>query len=155
MNWDAIGAIGEIVGAIAVVISLVYLASQIKHSQKATTGSVWENILNEWRQHHRETFLNKPENIILFRKAMTNFDALSDEEKNRANYLFLTESSLLQSMVLQADRGHITNEQLNPWLSYLSSVLRTPGGKVWWAEFSTLCDAHFSNVMNTHMETTQ
>ena len=30
MNWDAIGAIGEIVGASAVVISLVYLASQIR-----------------------------------------------------------------------------------------------------------------------------
>lgn len=30
MNWDAIGAVGEIVGALAVVISLVYLASQIR-----------------------------------------------------------------------------------------------------------------------------
>lgn len=26
MNWDAIGAIGEIVGALAVVLSLIYLA---------------------------------------------------------------------------------------------------------------------------------
>lgn len=32
MNWDAIGAFGEIAGAIAVVVSLVYLASQIRHS---------------------------------------------------------------------------------------------------------------------------
>ena len=30
MNWEAIGAIGEILGAVAVVISLIYLALQIR-----------------------------------------------------------------------------------------------------------------------------
>jgi RNA polymerase-interacting CarD/CdnL/TRCF family regulator len=35
MNWEAIGAIGEIVGAFAVVVSLIYLALQIRHSRKA------------------------------------------------------------------------------------------------------------------------
>jgi len=32
MNWDAIGAIGEIIGALAVVITLVYLSA---HGQDA------------------------------------------------------------------------------------------------------------------------
>jgi len=35
MNWDALGAIGEIVGAIAVVITLLYLASQAKSNTLA------------------------------------------------------------------------------------------------------------------------
>ncbi len=39
MNWDAIGAIGEIVGATAVVITLVYLALQTRHSAAATQSS--------------------------------------------------------------------------------------------------------------------
>ena len=34
INWDAIGAIGEIVGAAAVVVSLVYLARQMRMSNK-------------------------------------------------------------------------------------------------------------------------
>lgn len=34
MNWDAIDAIGEILGASAVVASLVYLAVQIRHNTK-------------------------------------------------------------------------------------------------------------------------
>ena len=32
MNWDAVGAIGEIVGAAAVVITLFYLGTQIRHA---------------------------------------------------------------------------------------------------------------------------
>ncbi|MGR8949135.1 MAG: hypothetical protein ACU84Q_13890 [Gammaproteobacteria bacterium] len=33
MNWDALGAIGELIGAIAVVATLVYLALQIRFSR--------------------------------------------------------------------------------------------------------------------------
>ncbi len=29
MNWDAIGAVGEVLGAIGVIASLVYLATQV------------------------------------------------------------------------------------------------------------------------------
>ncbi len=39
MNWEAIGAIGEIVGAIAVVFTLLLLAIQIRASTKATLES--------------------------------------------------------------------------------------------------------------------
>lgn len=33
MNWDAIGAIGELVGGVAVIATLIYLAIQVKHSK--------------------------------------------------------------------------------------------------------------------------
>ncbi|MFT4562959.1 MAG: hypothetical protein ACI9BW_002710 [Gammaproteobacteria bacterium] len=34
MNWDALGAISELVGALAVVATLVYLAIQIRQNTK-------------------------------------------------------------------------------------------------------------------------
>jgi hypothetical protein len=39
MNWDAIGAIGEITGAVAVVSTLIILILQIRQSTKATLES--------------------------------------------------------------------------------------------------------------------
>ena len=36
MNWESIGAIGEIIGALAVLFTLLYLARQIKHSIEAS-----------------------------------------------------------------------------------------------------------------------
>lgn len=49
MNWDAIGAIGEIIGATAVVISLVYLASQIRISNRASRQAAEQNLLDNVR----------------------------------------------------------------------------------------------------------
>ncbi len=36
MNWDAIGAIAELLGAVGVIGSLVYLATQIRQSREQT-----------------------------------------------------------------------------------------------------------------------
>jgi hypothetical protein len=36
MNWDAIGAIAETLGAVGVIASLVYLATQIRRSREQT-----------------------------------------------------------------------------------------------------------------------
>ena len=33
MNWEAIGAVAELLGAIGVIASLIYLATQIRHSR--------------------------------------------------------------------------------------------------------------------------
>ena len=35
MNWEAIGALGEVVGAIAVVLTLAYLAIQVRQNSNA------------------------------------------------------------------------------------------------------------------------
>jgi hypothetical protein len=49
MNWDATGAIGEIIGATAVVISLIYLAGQIRISNRASRQAVEQHILDNTR----------------------------------------------------------------------------------------------------------
>ena len=49
MNWDAIGAIGEIIGAFAVVISLVYLAMQIRSQNSQAKLSALHEMSREQR----------------------------------------------------------------------------------------------------------
>ena len=44
MNWEAIGAIGEIVGAIGVIATLGYLAAQIRQSSNVVRSSTRQAI---------------------------------------------------------------------------------------------------------------
>ncbi len=44
MNWDALGAIGEIVGAIAVVATLAYLAVQIRQNNKLSQTTAVQTV---------------------------------------------------------------------------------------------------------------
>ena len=42
MNWDALAAIGEIIGALAVVVTLGYLAIQVRHSVNVSEATAFK-----------------------------------------------------------------------------------------------------------------
>ena len=44
MNWEAIGTIAEVVGAIAVVLSLIYVATQIKQNTEASRAHFCDSV---------------------------------------------------------------------------------------------------------------
>ena len=59
INWDAIGAIGEIVGAIAVVATLTYLAIQIRTARADAASAVISSAMegfSRWRANILQNF---------------------------------------------------------------------------------------------------
>ena len=54
MNWDALGAIGEIVGAVAVLVTLIYLALQVRQARKMQLAE----SIRATRAERREFFLS-------------------------------------------------------------------------------------------------
>ena len=79
MNWEAIGAIGEIVGAFAVVLSLLYLAIQIRsQGRESRIASVHE--LNESFRHAITAFQN-PNLADVFARAKDDFESLPETER--------------------------------------------------------------------------
>ena len=55
MNWDAIAAIGQALGSIAVFVTLGYLAVQIRHSRAALQGSITLTRAAMLREHAMAT----------------------------------------------------------------------------------------------------
>ena len=50
MNWDAIGAVGEILGALAVFVTLIYLAIQTRDNVKVLRArAVWDPKFPLWK----------------------------------------------------------------------------------------------------------
>ena len=44
MNWDAIGAIAETLGAVGVIASLVYLATQIRQNTRTVRSATYQSL---------------------------------------------------------------------------------------------------------------
>jgi len=60
MGWDAIGAIGEVAGAVAVVLTLFYLARQIKTSSDVSKAELFERS-NDRFSRVRSIVIQHPE----------------------------------------------------------------------------------------------
>lgn len=75
MNWDAIGALGEIIGAIAVIVTLIYLTIQVRESARASRAAAVTDATASVQAWYQEIGSN-PESAKLFLEGMTNPDAL-------------------------------------------------------------------------------
>lgn len=81
MNWDAIGAIGEIVGASAVVMSLVYLASQIRIQNRESRAASVHQVIEGYRSSIAA--LHEPEMAEVWVRAISDYDSLSESQRLR------------------------------------------------------------------------
>jgi hypothetical protein len=128
MNWEAIGAVGEILGAIAVIGTLIYLAVQVRHSKKllernekfaasqvyqARVGfriDVINQVINpdiaelyvKWQGGHE-----RPPPEVL----MENFDNLSASEKLQVEFLNRNALHTIDNALYQKQLGLIDEEQ--------------------------------------------
>ena len=78
LNWETIGAIGEIVGAVAVVASLAYLANQIRTQNSESRSAAMHNISVGFRDSI-STFAD-PQLAIILSKAISEDSELSEPE---------------------------------------------------------------------------
>lgn len=83
MNWDAIGAIGEIFGALGVILSLIYLSLQIRKSDRTARAESIRTVLDGFRDR---TFLQgytNPEIPRLLAKGLSDLNSLTANEKRQ------------------------------------------------------------------------
>ncbi len=72
MNWLAISAVAEVVGALAVVATLIYLAIQMKHSTLAVNQAAQQSLVAELGASMDLLFSN-PEGAEIWLKGIKSF----------------------------------------------------------------------------------
>jgi len=151
MNWDALGAIGEVVGAFAVVATLVYLAFQIKQSTAATTSASMHSLLGDWREFCRGWAANTAF-VTLHRKGSQNFDSLNPDEKYQF-FLFMVDF-VFQAQVANEmwEQGTISRYDRDVWVNFVISSLNTPGGREMWAQTRHIYTPNIAEILTDGLE---
>ena len=133
MDWNAIGAIGEIVGAGAVVITLIFLTAQLRQNTKAVEHSTERGAFEDG-QAWLYRMVENPDVVVLYRSGLKGED-LSPDEALRFRFLM---------QLLFTHWSHARNHNV-PWLvsvQDVSNVLSTRGGSSYWrrARQEELCE---------------
>ena len=134
MNWDAISAVAEAFGAAGVIVTLAYLAVQVRQNSRLLEESaeatrvtaddaVVENF-NQWR----EMIVTNPEVSEIFIRGMEDLASLNRNERHRFNHILgeftWTAWQLWRVQALLS----------NPNTLLLRHMLRHPGGRAWYLE---------------------
>jgi hypothetical protein len=146
MNWDAIGAIAELIGAAAVFISLLYLAVQIRDSKKSDqiiAAAQAASAVDQWIGQ----FVRDAELCDLYRRGATDYESLSHEEKNRFGWLIVqfirsVETIWLHHRIGAIDPGYWSSIEVTA-----RRIVGTIGGLRTFERNRELVSHEFSKVM--------
>jgi hypothetical protein len=123
MNWDAIGAIGQMLGSIAVFVTLGYLAVQVKHARQEA-----QRALSQGRgEAHRDLLAQMRDARIL--AIQTKADAALGALPNAVAAAFVEQAGLTleeaNTMVLTQTAWWTFRLQIIPYVNELSPMERT------------------------------
>ena len=151
MNWDAIGAIGEIIGAVAVFITLIYLALQIRQNTRAVNSSALDSTVNTI-SIARQSIYENDEVARVYMKGLTTPEELDDLERLKFR-LLLHNLMLSQSNIFAQTK--FSDLPLSEWQAQsnvIKRVIGSPGGSWFWNEFAHEFDLDFKNEIDRIMK---
>ena len=130
MQWDAIGAIGEILGALAVVVSLFYVGSQVRQNAKAIRGQTYESLSMALADSAIQA-ANDPDVMEAMARAINGED-LSIDQNARYVSLIRAYTRMASAAHYQYSLGLLDDEQLRELVSSTAIHISTPSGQRVW-----------------------
>lgn len=132
MNWDALGAVGEVVGAVAVVVTLLYVARQI-HQANAQTQAQARYSFVEAYGHMNTSISGNKAVASIFRRGIKG-EGLDEDE---AIQFFALIGQFLNTWAVLFDLhvdGLLPENQWTMVRKDIITMLSEPGGKEFWEQ---------------------
>ena len=131
MNWEAVGAISQIVGTVLVGITLIYLAIQLRQNTSALKSSTFLAI-STLMGTTMEIWATHPDLVPLLIKAQAGLDQLSPDERARFGFVMMMAYRRVETVVVQRHLGFIDSELTEGFERSALSVLHSKGVRQWW-----------------------
>jgi hypothetical protein len=141
MNWEALGAIGEVVAAVAVIATLGYLAVQMRQNTATVATSTYESVMSGYNELNL-TIASDPHLGRIIHVGMYTPDDLDENERIRFAFFIRAVSNQYLKILRLYERGVFP---LNEWENYgreVAQIYRTPGGSVFRSENLAYADIY-------------
>jgi len=148
MNWDALGAVGEIVGALAVVISLLYLAIQIRAGSRVLRIQMRDSAyhaLQNWNYH----VAADPELPLIFQKGGADYESLDERQKARFLHIMWSFFKMFENIYIHYLDGSVGEETWNHNKDFLSVYVQQPGCRYYWENRKASFDPRFRTMVES------
>lgn len=134
MNWEAISAIGEMIGAGAVVVSIVYLSIQIRANTRATRGSASYDAAHSWAQTNELLFQASDATLVNVRHWLIDDvqGSLSTDEAGRMDVLWRSMYQKLEGQYFLYKYGLLDAELWEHRRRLGRAMLQQAYPRAWW-----------------------
>ncbi len=132
MDLTQLANLGEFIGGVAVLVTLIYLVLQIRQGNANARASSRQTLIDTWSDTTFEMGCHR-DLCRIAGEGLNDFEGLS--EGDRSQFTFLISKSVMNvyNGVLLHKEGMLDRETLDYFAAFIASAIRCPGGAAWWA----------------------
>lgn len=148
MNWEAISAISQMVGSVAVVFSVLYLAMQVHRSNRVAKLAAQDAAATALRDVTKP-FAENAELARIWRLGLEDLHALSAEDQARffhSTYQFL---KAYETIHFHHVYGLMDEQIWQGWCGLLQHYIASPGIEHYWRLRHDLFSTRFQKFIET------
>lgn len=152
VNWEALGAVAEFIGGIAVLITLIYLAIQVRQNNQMARETILRNQTDR-NMDNSKFMAGSPGMMDLYIRTMDDPDAVTKEERWRfGSYMYGMFLDFQEAYHFNASR-----RQDDYWWPFIEKnvqfYLSRPGGKAWWrSQGRKMLDQEFVSYVDRQLQ---
>lgn len=151
MTLSDLGNIGDFIGAIGVIVSLIYLAIQIRQNTKSVRNSTYQEIVRDMTAS-TDLLASNSELARAWRMGLQDFGALDADQRVRFGAYMLSLFRRLENILHQSNYGTLDPASWEGWRAALRNIVRQPGVVVWWHTAHTLFSRDFREYVGRELE---
>jgi len=149
MNWDAVGAIAELVGALAVVATLVYLATQIRQSNLSARVGFRLEMTRQYSDFV-DGLLGNPDHFRVWLAGLSG-ENLNPEQKRLFRMLMDKCYWYFSAQHHQYNVHSLTEDEWHQSRSLMKSIAKNHGAEQWWDRNKEQYAPSFVEYMDTEI----
>lgn len=148
MNWSAVSALAELLGAVGVVLTLLYLSRQVRENTESLRRSTTHDALRSIADFNRFV-ASDPELVDLFWRGSADPDSLSDTEWQRYVSLASTLIRKFELLYLDYQSGALSQDLWEAQASNIRTWMVRPGAFRWFSELGSHVHPEFRSFVAT------
>jgi len=142
VNWDALGAIANLLAAMGVIATLIYLAVQIRQNTRAVRSSSVQSLVQSLSATS-EAVLANDYIIPIMLKANAGLETLTEEESARLHFLLVMTLRRFEGVYFQRDLGFVDAAMMEGFERSHIAILTSKSGQAWWAKSKEIFNSRF------------
>lgn len=151
MNWEAIVAISQLVAAIGVILSLIFLAIQLRQNTKAVRSSSIHDLTYSLSATAQTVVEN--ENIVqILLKAKAGPESLNEEERARLHYWLVMAFRRFEGVYFQRTLGLVDSTMVEGFERSFISMVASKSGRAWWSTAKGVFSSGFVSYVDEQIQ---
>jgi hypothetical protein len=151
LNLETLGNLGEFISGVVVIISLIYLALQVRHNTRSIRAENYGRALE--RVSAMQSRLSQDGDFCaLFNRALSDPFKLSPDERIQFTWWLYELFGGQEFLFHQSQAGAIPEEVWKRWSDTMAWWLKFPGVRAWWVSRPTPFSASFTSYIDDLLE---